>query len=71
MYNVEYLGAEVASRTTYKSVADGYNRDYFSVVKRGSVFWVESRSCPSRTYSLVIKETKRIFPQLTYLYDLK
>ena len=67
----EYITAEMVSRTTYKSLKDGYERNYFSVIKRGSIFYVVGYMCPDRTYRLAVKETKRLFPDLTYLYDIK
>jgi len=33
------------------------------------MFWIESRDCPDREYRIAIRETKRIFPNLKYLYD--
>lgn len=66
----DYLSADVAKNTTYKSVADAYERNLFSVIKRGGVFYVEGYGCSNRTYDLIIKETKRLFPHLTYLHDL-
>lgn len=67
---VEYLSCDIANRTTYKSVKDGYERNYFSVIKQGSIFWVEGNGCPDRTYNLVIKETKRLYPNLVFLHDM-
>lgn len=67
----KYLSADVARNTIYKSVAYAYERNYFSVIRSGSVFYVEGYGCPDRTYNLVIKETKRLFPELVYLYDIK
>lgn len=64
-----YLSADIAKGTNYKSVADAYDRNLFSVIQRGGVFYVEGYGCPDRTYKLVIKETKRLYPFLRYLYD--
>lgn len=63
----EYLSEEVAKNTKYKSVADAYNRDQFSIVKYNGVFWIESRGCPARTYKLVTKEVKRLYPELKHV----
>ena len=65
----DYLSADVAKNTSYKSVSHAYERNLFSVIKRGSFFYVEGHGCPDRTYNLVIKETKRLYPYLIYLYD--
>lgn len=67
MQNYEYITEEVVEKTKYKSVSDAFNRDYFSVVRQGVFFWIESRLCPERTYKLIIKETKRLFPNLKYV----
>lgn len=67
----KYLSADVARNTIYKSVADAYERNLFSVIRYGGMFYVEGHGCPDRTYNLVIKETKRLFPELVYLHDLK
>ena len=65
---VEYLSCEIAKNTKYKMVKDAYERNNFSVIKRGGVFWIES--CPSnKVYTLLVKETKRLYPYLTYLYE--
>lgn len=68
---VEYLTAEIAKRTKYKSIKDAYERNTISVIKDGCFFYLESCGCPDKTYRLTIRETKRIFPYLTYLYDAK
>ena len=66
-----YIDADVARNTIYKSVADAYERNLFSVIRYGGMFYVEGYGCPDRTYNLVIKETKRLFPELLYLHDMK
>ena len=66
-----YLSADVGRNTIYKSVADAYERNLFSVIRRGNMFYVEGYGCPDRTYNLVIKETKRLFPEIVYLHDMK
>lgn len=68
--HVEYLTAEIAKRTKYKSIKDAYERNVISVIKNGGIFYLESSGCPDKTYRLTIKESKRLFPYLTYLYDL-
>jgi len=65
----EYLSADIAKQTNYKSIKDAYERNDFSVIKRGGIFYVEGYGCPDRTYNLVVKETKRLYPYLTYLHD--
>lgn len=67
MQNCEYITEKIVEKTKYKSVADAFNRDYFSVVRQGGFFWIESRLCPERTHKLIIKETKRLFPNLEYV----
>ena len=67
----QYLSADVARNTIYKSVANAYERNLFSVIRRGNMFCVEGYGCSDRTYNLVIKETKRLFPELDYLHDMK
>lgn len=66
----EYLSCEVAQKTTYKSIRSAYERNEFSVIKRGSIFYIEGYGCSDRTYHLLIKEVKRIYPNLTYLHDI-
>ena len=65
----QYLSADIAKNTVYKSVADAYERNLFSVIQNGGVFYVEGYGCTDKTYKLVIKETKRLYPYLDYLYD--
>lgn len=66
----QYLSAELAERTRYKSVENAYQRNLFSVIRRGSIFYIEEFGCSDRTYGLILKEMKRLFPELTYLHDL-
>lgn len=40
-------------------------------VERGGVFYVEGFGCSDRTYNLVIRETKRLFPELVYLHEME
>lgn len=65
----KYLSWDIARNTKYKSVANAYNKNLFSVIQRGGVFYIEGYGCSDRTYNLVIKETKRLYPYLSYLYD--
>lgn len=66
----EYIDREVAEKTKYKSIKEGWERNYFGIVRSGNVFWIEGHQCPDKTYRLAIKETKRLFPNLSYLYDV-
>lgn len=65
----EYITSELVKKTKYKSVVEAYQRNLFSVIKRGGVFYIEGYGCSDRTYNLIVKETKRIYPELIYLHD--
>ncbi len=68
--NAESITEEVWDNTTSKALSNAFDRDLLSILKDGGVFWIESRGCPDREYKIAIRETKRIFPNLEYLYDL-
>lgn len=70
MAEIKYLLKDISERTKYKSVADAYQRNLADVIVQGSVFYIEGHGCPDRTYKLIIKETKRLYPELVYLYDV-
>lgn len=63
----EYITKSLVQNTDYKSIKTAYQNDCFSVVKYGSCFWLESRGCPNRTHNLIVKEMKRIYPNMTYI----
>lgn len=68
--STESITQEVWDNTSSKALATAFDRDLLSVYKDGNIFWVESRGCPDSVYKIAIRETKRIFPNLEYLYDL-
>ena len=66
---MRYLTDELVRKTTYKSIIDAYERNLFSVIQNGNVFYIEGgRWLKKNTYNLVIKEVKRIYPELRYLF---
>lgn len=65
----QYMEADLARKTKYKSVENAYQRNLFSVIRRGSIFYIEGSGCSNRTYNLILKEMKRLYPELTYLHD--
>ena len=69
MNGYTYLTGEYERRTKYKSIRDAINRDYFSVVKYGGSFWLETRGCPPTIYTRAVKELRALFPELRYVYD--
>ena len=72
MERYTYITEEVVNNTKYKSVFNEYNRDNYSIVViDGKVFYIEARGISDRTHKLVVKETKRLYPGLHYLYDLE
>ena len=66
----EYLEKELAERTKYPSIEDAYQRNNLGIVLDGDVWWMTGH-VSDRIYDLVLKEMKRLYPQYTYLYDLK
>lgn len=66
----ESITQEVWDGTLSRALANAFDRDLLSIFRDGRIFWIESRGCPDSVYKLAIKETKRIFPELEYLYDL-
>lgn len=67
MNGYTYLTSEYERRTKYKSIRDAINRDYFSVVKYGGAFWLETRECPPTIYTRAVKELRALFPELRYV----
>lgn len=64
-----YLTSDIANSTKYKSIKDAYERNKFSVIQNRGHFYIEGFGIDDRTYNLIIKETKRLYPYLTYLYE--
>ena len=64
---VEYLTADYACRTTYKSIRDAIDRDHFSVVSYHGGMWIESRQCPPTIYQRAARELRAIYPNLMFI----
>ena len=73
MNNIKFVTNRVAEKTTYKSLKDAYQRNQLSIVVfvDAGVFYLETFGCSDRTYKIAVRETKRLFPDLKYLYDLE
>lgn len=68
--STEYLEAELADKTKYKLLKDAYDRNNLTIVKHGNSFYFEHT--PSKKVAdLAIKEVKRLYPELTYIGDIK
>lgn len=65
----EYITFIIAQNTRYKSLKEAYERNLYSIIRHGNVFYIEGYGCSDRIYKLAIKETKRLFPDLKYLHD--
>ena len=59
-----YLTESLVDGTKYKSIMNAYDRDEFSIVKYGGFYCIECRGLASKTYKLINKEMKRLFPHL-------
>lgn len=64
-----YLLSDIADKSVYATVKDAYQRNLAEVVVRDDVFYIEGHGCPDRTYRLIVRETKRLYPTLRYLYE--
>ena len=62
----KYLTWDVFKQTGSKMLKDAIDRDCLSIIQRGGVFYLETRGCSERAYKIAIRETKRIFPYLSY-----
>ena len=60
----------IQANTWSKLLKDAIDRDELDIIRSGDVFWIQSRHVSDRAFNLAIKETKRIFPCLTCLYDI-
>lgn len=66
---MHYLTDQIALKTTYKSIIDAYERNLFSVIQNGNVFYIENgHYLKKNVYNLIIKETKRLYPELRYIF---
>lgn len=68
--STEYLESELADKTKYKLIKDAYNENNLTIVKHGDSFYFE-RTPSKKVANLAIKEIKRIYPELTYIGDIK
>lgn len=69
---VDYITEYLAENTIYKSVYNEWNSDRFSIVVLDDKVWyTESRGVNDRTWRIIYREMKRLFPNLTWIYDLK
>ncbi|MBP5433691.1 hypothetical protein [Ruminococcus sp.] len=68
--STEYLESELADKTKYKLIKDAYNENNLTIVKHGDSFYFE-RTPSEKVANLAIKEIKRIYPELTYIGDIK
>lgn len=59
---MKYITEEFVNQTTYKSIKNAYDRDYFSIVSYMNGIWIENRNCPVTIYNRIIKELGRIYP---------
>ena len=68
-YGVDYLERELSKKTDRVSIKDAYDTNDLTIVKPKdrNVYYIER--CPSRLFNIVIKEMKKYFPELRYLYD--
>lgn len=64
-----YLLSDIADNSKYATVKDAYQRNLAEVVARGDVFYIEGHGCSDRTHRLIIRETKRLYPKMRYLYE--
>lgn len=64
------LTKDVERETWSKLLKREIDADAFDIIRSRNVFWIESRHASDRAFNLAIKETKRIFPCLTCLYDI-
>lgn len=70
-----YVDTFLADNTKYKSVFNAWNRDEFSIVVYKSEFWwIETRTggrgLSDRTYRLIKREMKRLFPNLKHYAEV-
>ena len=69
-YNCDYITAELVDMSGNKILANAYDRDELSVVVRDNVFWLE-QTPSKKVCDIAIREVKRLFPDLTYIADIK
>jgi hypothetical protein len=68
---IKYVDEYLAENTNYKSVYNEWNRDNFSIlVLDNAVWYVESRGVSDRTYKIIKREMKRLFPKLKWLGEV-
>lgn len=70
MNKLKYLEEELAKKTDKPSIYNAYQRNNLTVVNVGSVWWLEC-CYPDGLCKTVKSEMCRLYPSLTYLYDLK
>lgn len=64
----EYITSDFAKNSTYSSVKNAYDRNDLSIIANGYFWYTEN--CPTRIQNTVYREMKRLYPHLTYLWDL-
>ena len=65
----QYLTQELAEKTTYKSIKNAYENNEVSIVLYDNVWWFEGGETTKRTYDLILKEMKRLYPQYKYFLE--
>lgn len=67
---MNYLTDILADRTDKKSIQDAYDRNNLTViVTSDNLFWYFEKCNSIKLGITVRKEMKRLFPELTYVYD--
>lgn len=62
-----YITDEFLEKTDYKSIHDEWNRDRFSIIAMDNYWWFWDRGLTARTYKLIVKEMKRLYPNMVQI----
>ena len=65
----EYITSDLARLTDKKSIKNAWEKNRISVIKYGRYFYVEQYDGAPSLFDLVVRETKRLFPELKCIYD--
>ena len=67
MVDYEYLTSDFISRTRYPSIIKDAEYDRFSLVRYRNSIQIVDRGLSDRSRKLIIKEIRRIYPDLIYV----
>lgn len=69
MYPVTYVDCFLVDNTKYKSIINAWERNDFGiVVYKESAWWLEG-NVTDKTYELIKREMKRLFPKLKHFME--